>query len=489
MNRSLNLATIDLGASSGRVMLARFDGDHLALEESHRFLNGPVRVGDHLHWDILRLFDEIKTGLCKAGSNVPLNGLGLDTWGVDFALLDRDDQLIGNPFHYRDPRTNGVFDRAFALVDREDIFERTGIQFMQINSLFQLFVMRESAALEAARTFLMVPDLLNFWLTGRKTNEYSDATTTQFYNPRKGGYDRELLGKLDLPTDIFPEIVPPGTNLGSLLSSVAEDTGLPQVPVIAPATHDTGSAVAAIPMKNPRAAYISSGTWSLVGVEAPEPVITSESLAYNFTNEGGVNGTIRLLKNVTGLWLVQECRRIWAAQRKEYTWNEITNLADAASPFMSFVDPDHPDFLNPSDMPLAIQEYCERTSQTVPEGHAEILRCIFESLALKYRWVLACLEEILGHPLEIIHIIGGGSQNSLLCQLTADATRMPVIAGPVEATAIGNALVQAISLGYVSSLTEGRELIEHSFPLRHHPPKKTDHWDQAYQRFLNIIEI
>ncbi len=488
MNNTHNLAAVDLGASSGRVMLARFDGERLTLEEAHRFPNGPVRVGEHMHWDVLRLFDEIKTGLCKAGQIAPLSSLGLDTWGVDFALLDRDDQLVGNPFHYRDPHTNGVFKKAFALVPRDEIFEHTGIQFMQFNSLFQLFVMQDSAALERATSFLMVPDLFNFWLTGRKANEYSEATTTQFYNPRINGYDRELLTKLGLPADIYPEIVPPGTNLGPLLASVAEDAGLPQIPVIAPACHDTGSAVAAVPIVNPRAAYLSSGTWSLIGVEVPEPVITSQSLAYNFTNEGGVNGTIRLLKNVTGLWLVQECRRIWAAQGNKYTWDEIAALAEGAAPFGSLLDPDHPDFLNPADMPFAIQTYCKRTGQTVPENHAEILRCIFESLALKYHWVLACLEEMLGYELEVIHVIGGGSQNRLLCQLTADATGKRVFAGPVEATAIGNALMQAISLGFVESLPAGRELVARSFPLRTHDPKAAGGWDDVYERFNTLVD-
>jgi len=272
-----------------------------------------------------------------------------------------------------------------------------------------------------------------------------------------------------------------------LLYSVAEDTGLSQIPVIAPACHDTGSAVAAVPMVNPRAMYLSSGTWSLIGVEVPEPVITSQSLAYNFTNEGGVNDTIRLLKNVTGLWLVQECRRIWAAQGNKYTWDEITALAEGISPLGSLVDPDHPDFLNPADMPLTIQAYCKRTGQVIPESHAELLRCVFESLALKYRWVLACLEEVLGYELEIIHVIGGGSQNNLLCQLTADATGKPVIAGPVEATAIGNALVQAISLGVIDSLADGRELVARSFPLRNYRPQSAAGWDDAYERFSTLV--
>jgi rhamnulokinase len=365
-------------------------------------------------------------------------------------------------------------ERAFEFVNQAEIFERTGIQFMQINSLFQLLAMKGSAALDQARTFLMVSDLLNFWLTGRKTNEYTNASTTQFLNPRSKEYDRELLAKMGLPTDIYPEIVPP------------EETGLPQIPVIAPACHDTGSAVAAVPMEYPRSMYISSGTWSLVGVEVQNPVINAVSLKYNFTNEGGVNDSIRLLKNVSGLWLVQECRRAWAAQGTKYSWDEIASLAESQPHFKSLVDPDHPDFLNPLGMPVAIQNYCARTGQPVPASHAAILRCIFESLALKYRVVLTCLEDLLGHKLEAVHIIGGGSQNRLLCQLTANATGLPVIAGPVEATAIGNALVQGISLGYLNSLAEGRKLVARSFTLTEYRPRITDRWDEAFERFTKI---
>jgi rhamnulokinase len=465
MKKTLNLAAVDLGASSGRVMLARFDGDRLTLDEAHRFLNGPMQVGDHLHWDVLRLFEEIKIGLSRAEQMGSVSSLGLDTWGVDFALLDENNQITGNPFHYRDPHTNGMLDLTFELVSRDEIFDRTGIQFMQINSLYQLIAMKGSAALGAAKTFLMIPDLFNFWLTGRKANEYSNATTTQFFNPSLKGYDREMLARLGLPTDIYPEVVPPGTRLGSLLPSVAEEINFSLIPVIAPACHDTGSAVAAVPMENQKAAYISSGTWSLMGVEINEPVITSQSLAYNFTNEGGVDGTIRLLKNVPGMWLAQECRRIWAARGLDYSWEEMTSLAENAAPFTNFIDPEHPDFLNPPDMPVAIWGYCARAGQPDIEFPGAILRCIFESLALKYRRVLEKLEELLGYNLEVVHIIGGGSQNRLLCQLTADACGMPVVAGPVEATAIGNALVQAISLRYVNSLSEGRQLVGRSFPL------------------------
>jgi rhamnulokinase len=487
MMSNLNLATIDLGASSGRVMLAQFSHEQLFLEEAHRFPNGPVRVFDHLYWDVLRLFGEIKTGLAKASQMATLSSLGVDTWGVDYALLDRDDKLIDNPFHYRDSRTNGMMEQAFEMVSREEIFIRTGLQFMQLNTLYQLFSMRGSATLESARTFLMMPDLINFWLTGRKANEYSDATTTQFYNPILNGYDLDMLAQFGLPTDIYPEIIPPGTILGPVNHSIVEETGLGDIPVIAPACHDTGSAVAAVPIQIPRAAYISSGTWSLVGVEVTAPVITPQSLAYNFTNEGGVAGTIRLLKNVAAMWLVQECKRIWESQGRCYSWDEMTRAAGEAPPFGPLVDPDHQDFLNPEDMPAAIRSYCVRTGQNLPNSDSGILRCIFESLALKYRWVIHCLEDMLGYKLEIIHIIGGGSQNDLLCQLTADATGLPVIAGPVEATAIGNALVQAISLGYLDSLADGRKLVRRSFPLKEFVPHVDEGWEMAADRMASLL--
>jgi rhamnulokinase len=487
MDAILNLAAIDLGASSGRIMLARFDGDRLTLNEAHRFANGPVHVQDHLHWDVLRLFEEIKTGLSKAEQMAPISSLGLDTWGVDFALLDGEDRLVGSPYHYRDPHTDGMLEKAFESVSRDEIFERTGIQFMRINSLFQLMAMRGSAVLEKAKTFLMVSDLFNFWLTGSKANEYSNATTTQFYNPRHKDYDRKLLTKLDLPTDIYPEIVPPGTKLGTLLPAVAEESNLSAIPVIAPACHDTGSAIAAVPMHNEKAAYISSGTWSLVGVEVMEPVITPQSLAYNFTNEGGVDDSVCLLKNVSGMWLIQECRRVWAAEGVNYSWEEITALAENAPPFVNSIDPEHPVFLNPPDMPAAIQKFCTGAGQSLPESKAEILRCIFESLVLKYRWVLERLEELLGYELQVVHIIGGGSQNHLLCQLTADACGKPVVAGPVEATAIGNALVQAISMGHVASLAEGRQLVARSFPLVEYQPQNTSKWAEPYSAFIKLL--
>ncbi len=489
MMPTLGFAAIDIGAESGRAMLAAFDGRVLRLEEVYRFPNVPVRVLDSLHWDPLRLFAEIKQGLeaCAQQSSRALSGIGLDTWGVDFALLGRDDELLGNPFHYRDGRTAGMMEEAFRRVSEAEIFERTGIQFMPINSLYMLLSMAESPALAAATTFLMIPDLFNFWLSGRKVCEFTDATTTQLYDQRAGDWARSLIDKLGLPGHIFLPITQSGTILGPILPSVAEAVGLEAVPVIVPACHDTGSAVAAVPARVKDYAYISSGSWSTVGVEIGAPIITPRSLTYNFTNEGGVSGTVRFLKNVMGLWIVQECRRVWARAGEEFTYADLAAMAEKASPFGSLVDPDGEDFLRPGDMPGRLRNFCAKTGQPAPEEKGGLLRCVFESLALKYRVVLERIEAMLGHRLEVIHIVGGGSQNRLLCQLTADATRRPVVAGPVEATAIGNALVQAMALGRLGSLAEAREVVQNSFELTTYQPRPMAEWDEAYLRFVRLL--
>jgi rhamnulokinase len=492
MSRTINFLAFDLGASSGRAVVGRFDGERLRLQEVHRFPNGPVRLLDSLHWDVLRLFEEVKCGLAKCvktcGSDIA--SLGLDTWGVDFALLDARDELLGNPYHYRDRRTDGMMEEAFRRVPREEIFECTGIQFMQLNSLYQLLAMavQGSPMLDTAHTFLNMPDLFNFWLTGRKASEFTIATTSQCYDPRAGDWAWTMLEKLGLPTRIFGEIVPPGTRLGPLHPAVAEETGAGDLPVIATAGHDTAAAVAAVPARGHDYAYISSGTWSLMGVEVEEPLITPQSLAYNFTNEGGVEGTIRLLKNIMGLWLVQECRREWAQAGEELSWDELTRMAAEAEPFGGLVDPDDHRFLSPGDMPGKIQGYCAETGQPVLQNKAAILRCALESLALKYRLVLERLEDMLGRELPIIHIIGGGSKNWLLNQLTADATGRPVVAGPAEATSIGNILMQALALGHVASLEEGRELVRRSFEMTAYEPRDPARWDEAYARFLKVME-
>ena len=492
MAHTSNYLAFDLGASSGRAMVGRFDGERLALSTIHRFPNGPTQIFESLYWDVLRLFGELKTGLAtyRREHGADLDGIGVDTWGVDFGLLGRNDELLGNPHHYRDPRTEGMLEATFQSVSREEVFRQTGIQFMEINTLYQLLSMRlaDDPALDQAEALLMMPDLFNFWLTGVKACEFSDATTSQMYDPRKGAWALPLLQSLDLPTKMLQEIVQPGTVLGPLHRALAEECGLEQVKVVAPACHDTGSAVAAVPTLGGSFAYISSGTWSLMGVESPAPVISDDSLAYNFTNEGGVLGTYRLLKNIMGLWLLQECRRTWTQDGESISWDEITAMAGNAPAFGPLIEPDSHEFLRPGDMPAIIRAYCRRTGQPEPETRGEVLRCILESLALKYRWVLEKLELMQGHPLETIHIVGGGCQNGLLCQFAANATQRPVIAGPVEATAIGNVLMQALAQGRIGSLGEGRQVVLNSFSMKRYQPAFSDAWDEAYDRFLHIRE-
>jgi len=482
----------DLGAESGRGVMGFFDGKLLRLEDVHRFPNGPVRILDSLHWDVLRLFSEMKEALRLALQRygADLQGIGVDTWGVDFALIGRRDELLGNPYHYRDKRTDGMMEEAFRRVSKEEIFERTGIQFMKLNTLYQLLAMvvENSPLLEVAETLLMMPDLFHFWLTGRKVSEFTEATTTQFYDPRAKGWSKPLCEKLGLPYHILTEIIPPGTVIGDLLPSIASETGAGPVPVIAPASHDTGSAVAAVPASTQDYAYISSGTWSLMGVEVTEPIINAQSLALNFTNEGGVCGTFRFLKNIMGLWLVQECRRTWARGGEELSYAQLTEQAAAAKPFVSLIEPDHAAFLSPGDMPAEIRSFCQQTGQSVPEDKGAVIRCCLESLALKYRWTVESLEQIMGQKLSVIHLVGGGTQNRLLSQFTADATGRPAIAGPVEATAIGNILMQALARGYVSSLAQAREVIRNSFEVITYEPQNVAAWDEAYARFLAIKE-
>jgi rhamnulokinase len=497
MTATQNFLAFDFGAESGRALLGHFDGDRLTLTDVHRFANTPVRLPTGLHWNVLQLWQEIKQGITLAGKTLghAPTSIGIDTWGVDFGLLDRKGVLVGLPYHYRDSRNDGMIEAACQVVPRAEIFGQTGIQFMQLNSLYQLLAMARqgSPALAIAHTFLTIPDLFNYWLTGQKVCEFSNATTTQCYNPLTNRWATSLVEQLGIPSHIFPTIVEPGTVLGDLSPALVADIGLSSpVPVIAPASHDTGSAVAAVPAANQNFAWISSGTWSIVGAEVPNAVVNEQTLAFNLTNEGGVNHTYRLCKNVAGLWLVQECRRTWARQGEEYSYAQLTEMAAQAAPFHAVIDPDHASFLKPSepgdDMPSRIQARCQATGQPVPTSKGAILRCALESLALKYRWVLEKLETILGHPLAPVHIVGGGTQNRLLCQLTADATGHQVVAGPVEATAIGNLIVQAIALGHLRSLAEGRELIRRSFEVvTYEPAGEQARWDEAYERLLKQV--
>lgn len=487
MPETKNYLAIDLGAESGRTIVGSITDEKLTLSETHRFPNTPVRLNDGLHWDVLRLWLDIKEGLSKSK---PVDSLGIDTWGVDFALLDRNKSLIANPFHYRDVRTDGMIDEAFKYMPREEIFTHTGIQFMQLNTLYQLFsmVLAKSPQLKIAQTFLTIPDLLNFWLSGQITNEFTNATTTQCFNPIKRDWSHSVLQALGIPTHLFGPVTNPGTPIGTLLPDIAEETGAGEVKVVIPACHDTGSAVVAVPATNQNFAWLSSGTWSIMGVEVKDPVLSDKALHYNFTNEGGVFGTWRLSKNIMGLWIVQECRREWKRQGQDYSYDRMTGLAAESDAFLAIINPDDDVFFHPGGMPQKIQEYCRNSGQRIPQSHGEILRVALESLALKYRWVLDRLEALTAKTFAPLHIIGGGTKNRLLNQLTADATNRTVVTGPVEATAIGNVLMQAIGLGDIDSLEKAREIVRNSFDVEEYVPIFREAWDEAYEKLLNLLE-
>ncbi len=487
---------VDMGASSGRHVLGLIEGRQLHLQEVYRFENGPVEVAGHLYWDLLGQWAHVRQGLRAAADKRPyeLASIGVDTWGVDFGLLGRGDELLGNPYHYRDRRTNGIMERAFGIVSRENIFRQTGLQFMQFNTLYQLLAMKlaGSPLLDIAESLLMVPDLFHWLLTGVKCNEMTEASTSQFYNPVRGDWATELLDQFSLPTRILGQIVQPGTTLGPLRASVAAETGLGSAKVVLPGSHDTASAVMAVPAHTrpgvrPDWCYISLGTWALMGIESPQPVVSDAVLKLNFTNEGGVGGTTRLLKNIAGLWLVQECRRVWNLAGGNLDWEALNQLAAAETPLRSFVNPDAADFAAPGDMPEAIRAFCGKTGQTVPETKGAVLRCALESIAMKFRQVLGMCEELAGGRLETIHIVGGGTKNRQLCQAAADACDRRVVAGPVEATAIGNVMMQAVAGGDVASIAQAREIIRGSFPVEEYLPQNTAAWDEAYPRFLKVI--
>ena len=481
----------DLGAESGRAVLGTLDGRRLSIHEVRRFPNTPLALSGHIHWNVYALFDEMKAAMREAAAAIGARpaSLGVDTWGVDFGLLARDGKLLGLPFCYRDHRNVGAMEEYFKLVPRPDLYEATGIQFMPFNTLFQVYAMvrERSPLLDAAADLLFMPDLFNYLLTGKKAAEFTIATTSQMLDPRTKTWIPGLFQAMGLSKKILRDIIDPGTVLGPLTEEVAARTGLRDVLVVATAGHDTAAAVAAAPAEGRNWAYISSGTWSLVGVEEKAPVISPRSLESNFTNEGGVGGTIRFLKNVSGLWLVQGCRKAWA-EDGPLSYEDLVREAAGAAAFAVLIDPDDPGFLNPPDMPEAIAGYCRRTGQKPPGSRAALVRSLLESLALKYRLVIDQLRLIVGHPIEKIHVIGGGSRNALLCQLTADATGLPVVAGPAEATAVGNILVQAMAMGRVSSPTELRTIIRDSFELLTYEPAGTAAaWDAAYGRFRQIL--
>lgn len=480
----------DLGASSGRAMLGTIKNDKLHLEEMHRFPNCMIRVMGHYHWDILNLFQHIKDGLAKtirAGHDV--TSLGIDTWGVDFGFVGRGDVLLANPYAYRDIDSTEFVDKVTKIISRKELYKMTGIQFLPFNSLFQLYrlVTSNNPLVDAAENMLFTPDLLNFLLTGKRVSEYSIASTSQLLDPFQKTWKDELFEKLNLPRELMADIVPSGSEIGPLLHDIQDETDARDVTVIAPACHDTGSAVAAVPARGNDWAYLSSGTWSLIGIESMEPIINEQSMANNFTNEGGVNGTIRFLKNIAGLWLLQCLKSSWQQQGEDLSYDDMTRLASEAQPFKCHVDPDDERFIDPPDMPKAIADFCRETSQPIPETKGEYIRCSLESLALKYRACVESMNEMRDKPIEKLHIVGGGTQNELLNQLAADASGVPVVAGPVEATAIGNIMAQAMSRGEISSLEQGRELVGRSFKLKEYSPKETDCWDEVYAEFVKRV--
>jgi rhamnulokinase len=480
----------DLGAESGRAMLGRLRSGVLDLTEIHRFPNEPIREGRSLRWDLPRLWAEMRTALAQAASEgSAVASIGVDTWGCDYGLLDADGVLVSNPYHYRDARTDGVMDSVFARVPRARIYDVTGIQFLPFNTIYQLVAARDrtSGELASATSFGTIPDILNHRLTGVLRAEFTNATTTQMVDARRRTWAVDLLRELDLPVHILPPIVEPGTVIGPL--KAAASPALAGTPVVAPACHDTGSAVAAVAASRTRA-YLSSGTWSLLGVEVSQPVMTPEALAANVTNEGGVAGTTRLLKNIGGLWPLQECRRAWASEGREYTYAELMAAAsDETYAFLSLFDPDDPRFLHPANMAHAIADYCRSTGQREPDTPGSYARAILESLAFKYRVVLDTLEALTGDGITEIQIIGGGSRNRLLNQFTADATGRTVIAGPIEATALGNIAVQMVATGAVASIADARRIIEVSFPTDRVEPADPDRWDPHYARFKEYVEL
>ena len=494
MSEITKVLAFDFGASSGRAMLFTFDGEKLEIEEMHRFSNDPVMIGKHFHWDVLRLFFEIKQGINKTvlAGHKDIQAIGIDTWGVDFGLFDKNGKMLGNPYHYRDTRTDGMIEYADETIGKKYIFERTGIQFNFFNTLFQFMAMvkENDPLLSIADKMLFVPDIFNYLLTGVMKNEYSIASTSQLLDVHSKTWDKELMKKAGIPENIFGEIVMPGEVVGMLSDDICEELGCPKIPVIAVGSHDTASAVASVPVtEDYKYAYISTGTWALMGSELDEPNVNDTTYAYNFTNEGGVCGKIRFLKNIMGLWIIQESRRQWAREGKEFSFNDLEQAAWAAEPFKCFIDPDYMDFATPGNMPKKIRDFCERTGQYVPQTEGEIIRCAAQSLAMKFRMVTEAMEDVIGEPLCAVHMVGGGIKDTMVCRFTASATGKTVIAGPVEATSTGNAAVQLMALGKVRDLTEARQIVKNSFPVKTYEPEDADAWNAAYESFKKIAKM
>ncbi len=484
---------VDMGAESGRTVAGILDDKHLFLEEVHRFPTGMIELDGHFYWNIYRFYEEILNSIriCENEDQIKPESIGIDTWGVDFGLLAGDGSLCRIPYAYRDPQSGqGMQDFFAEKMASENIYILTGIAMQPFNSLFHLYAMRKSGdfALENAKNLLFIPDILNYFLTGIRSSEFTFATTSQLYNPISKTWEKKLFNLLGMDVSIMSEIVEPGSVIGMMQPSVARLVGINPIQVVAVCSHDTGSAIVAVPAEGDDWAYISSGTWSLMGVENHRPVINAKSSEYNFTNEGGAAGTYRFLKNIMGLWLLQQCRKSWSKSGRMISYGDLVEIGQSSPPFRTFIDPDYMGFYNPVDMPLAIDEYCQKTGQESPQAIGEYVRTILEGLAFKYRFVLDQLNEISGKTIRKIHIIGGGTQNKLLCQFTANVTGLPVISGPAEGTAAGNLLMQAYALGYLKSLEEIREVVRNSFRLEMYEPRDIPEWEQAYKKFLQIMK-
>jgi rhamnulokinase/L-fuculokinase len=481
----------DIGASSGRAMLGTFNGDTIEIEEIHRFLNDPVTINGTMYWDILRLFYELKQGLIKAGLKHQIDSIAVDTWGVDFGLLDKAGYLLENPVHYRDKRTKGMLEKAFENISREEFYEITGNQFMEINTVFQVLSLTtfRKELLDRADTLLLIPDLINYFFTGIKVTEYSIASTTQLINARERTWDAKLLKTLGIPDRLFTTIVPSATQIGKLSPDICKELKVEECDVVAVAGHDTQCALAAVPAKEEDFVFLSCGTWSLMGTELERPLINEKSNRYNITNEGGYGGRASFLKNITGLWIIQESRRWWIKEGREYGFLELEKLAEEAEPFLCFIDPDSEEFSQTGNMPDKIREYCRRTGQEVPEGIGAIVRCINESLALKYRVVLEEIKECTEQDYKALYMVGGGIQSKLLCQFTSSACNLKVIAGPVEATVYGNVVLQLIAAGTVKDLTEAREIIRRSEEPVEYEPVGEKEWRVALARYKKLLSL
>lgn len=479
----------DFGASSGRAIIGCFDGDKITLEEVHRFSNDPVSVGGTVYWDVLRLFYEIKQGIIKAKIAGGFDSIGIDTWGVDFGLIDSEGKLMENPVHYRDARTVGLVDEAFKTMPKEKLYGITGIQFMELNTLFQLIALKKYRPwmLERADKMLFMPDLFGYMLTGKMCAEYSIASTSQLIDLDKRTWSKEILDAFGIKESVFAPLVQPGTVLGELSKEICEECGVDPVPVISVCGHDTQSAITSVPCEDGDFAFLSSGTWSLFGTELDKPIVNETSMNINITNEGGFDGSTGFLKNIIGLWLIQESRRQWKREGKEYSYADLEKLALAAEPFKCFIDPDAPEFVPHGNIPERVREFCRKTGQYVPETVGEIMRCIYESLAMKYRLTFEKLRECTERDYPVIHVIGGGTKDGLLCQMTANSCDRTVKAGPIEATVMGNVAVQLMSNGSVENIGQARKIVAESSELKTFEPKDTDKWAEAYKDFLKII--